>query len=174
MSKKKYQPEDITPKKDEDKSSPREIDVENIDLDLMKQRTTDLPGLLEYAHSIGGFSIVPTEQGVIKGQAMNAMKEQTEMHMHQIYEQMQVLAKQASKLKRRAEISFDIYDAEMRFKPVMGKTYYLYENKQDKKVLSMVAPSEWGNSMPFKTYLAKVKLLSDHTWEVLEDTSSEV
>jgi hypothetical protein len=165
MSKK---PEDITPnKKLEDK--PREINVDEIDLELMKERTTDLPGLIQYAHSIGGFSVVPVEQGVIKGQAMSAMKEQTEMHMNQLYEQMQLLAEQASKLKRRAEISFDIYDAEMRFKPVMGKTYFLYEKKNNKKVLTMVSPEEWGNSMPYEKFLAKVKLLSDHTWEIIED-----
>ncbi|MAX65888.1 MAG: DUF2452 domain-containing protein [Bacteriovoracaceae bacterium] len=151
------------------KKKAKSIDVEKIDLDLMKERTTDLPGLIEYAHSIGGFSIVPTEEGVIKGQAMNAMKEQTEMHMHQIYEQMQVLAKQANKLKKRAEISCEIYNAQMRFKPVIGKTYFLYEKKDQTKVLSMVAPQEWGNSLPFEKFIAKVKLLSDHTWEVLEE-----
>ena len=96
------------------------IDVESIDLDLMKERTTDLPGLVEYAHSIGGFSVIPNEEGAIKGQAMTAMKEQTEMHMHQIYEQMQVLARQASKLKKRAEVSVEIYHAQMRFKPVIA------------------------------------------------------
>ncbi len=141
MSKKK--PQDVTPKPSESKK-PKAINVDQIDMDLMKERTTDLPGLIEYAHSIGGFSIVPTEQGVIKGQAMNAMKEQTEMHMNQIYEQMQLLAEQASKLKRRAEISFDIYDADMRFKPVMGKVYYLYEKKDSSKALTMVSPEEWG------------------------------
>lgn len=165
----KQKPQDITPKSQEEKKKPKEINVDQIDLDLMKERTTDLPGLIEYAHSIGGFSVVPTEQGVIKGQAMNAMKEQTEMHMHQIYEQMQLLAEQASKLKRRAEVSFDIYDAEMRFKPVMGKIYYLYEKKDRSKVLTMVSPDEWGNSMPYEKFVAKVKLLSDHTWKVLED-----
>ena len=133
----------------------------------MKTKTADLPGLLEYAHSIGGFAIVPTEQGVIKGQAMNAMKEQTEMHMGQIYEQMQVLAKQAQKLKRRAELSIEIYTAEMRFQPVIGKIYYLYEKKDESKMLSMISPEEWGKSSPY-TFIAKVKLLSDHTWDILD------
>lgn len=149
----------------------REINVEEIDLELMKERTTDLPGLIEYAHNIGGFSIVPTKEGAIKGSAMKAMKEQTEMQMHQIYEQMQLLAEQATKLKDRAEISLDIYDAEMRFQPVIGQTYYLYEKKDGKKLLSMVNPEEWGTSMPFKKAIAKVKLLADHTWNVEESFS---
>lgn len=162
---KKYEPEELKPADQSQK--PKEVDVENIDLELMKTKTADLPGLLEYAHSIGGFAIVPTEQGVIKGHAMNAMKEQTEMHMGQIYEQMQVLAKQAQKLKKRAEISIEIYKAEMRFQPVIGKNYYLYEKKDESKMLSMISPEEWGKSSPY-TFITKVKLLSDHTWDILD------
>lgn len=153
-------------------NKPKPIDVASIDLDKMKEKTADLPGLLEYAHSIGGFSIVPTQQGVIKGNAMTAMKEQTEMHMHQIYEQMQVLANQANKLKRRAEVSFEIYEAEMRFKPEVGKTYYLYQ-KRDQRILSMVGPLEWGESIPYDLYVATVKLLADHTWEILDDYQAD-
>lgn len=148
----------------------REIDVDQIDMERMKDRTTDLPALLDYAHSIGGFAVVPTNQGVIKGQAMTAMKEQTEMNMGQIYEQMQLLALQASKLKRRAEISFEIYEANMGFKPLIGKTYYLYQ-KDGKKILSIVSPTEWGKKIPFEKFVATVKLLADHTWDVLEDNS---
>lgn len=150
------------------KKKPKVVDVDKIDLDLMKQRTTDLPGLIEYAHHIGGFSIAPTQQGAIKNTAVNAMKEQTEIQMHQIYEQMQLLAEQAAKLKQRADISIEIYHAEMRFKPVIGHTYHLYEKRNLKKVLSMVAPKEWGKTIPFKSHIAEVKLLGDHTWQVLE------
>lgn len=150
------------------KEKPKPIDVDQIDMERMKDRTSDLPALLEYAHSIGGFSVVPTEQGLIKGQAMQAMKEQTEMNMGQIYEQMQLLAEQANKLKKRAEISFEIYKANMGFKPLIGHTYYLYQ-KKDQKLLSMISPQEWGKTMPFEKFLAKVKLLADHTWDILED-----
>jgi len=170
MSKSKEKPEETT--RADTSGKPREINVEEIDLDRMKDRTTDLPSILEYAHSMGGFAVVPTKQGVIKGQAMKAMKEQTEMHMDQIYDQMKLLAGQAQKLKRRAELSFEIYDANMGFKPVIGNIYYLYK-KKDQKVLSIVAPEEWGKTIPFDAFLAKVKLLSDHTWDVLEDASED-
>lgn len=154
--------------KNDENKKPQEIDVDQIDMKRMKDRTTDLPALLQYAHSIGGFSIVPTEQGVIKGQSMMAMKEQTEMHMGQIYDQMQLLAEQANKLKRRAEISFEIYDANMGFKPLIGQTYYLYQ-KEGSKLLSIVSPKEWGKNMPFEKFLAEVRLLADHTWDIIED-----
>ena len=151
------------------KSEPIEINVDEIDMELMKERTTDLPGLLEYAHTIGGFSVIPTKEGQIKSSAIEAMKGQTDLQMTQIYEQMQLLAKQAAKLKRRAEVSLEIYKANVRFKPVINSTYYLYENQKSEKILSMVAPEEWGKSIPFKSYLAKVKLLANHTWDLIED-----
>jgi hypothetical protein len=30
----------------------------------------------------------------------------------------------------------------------------------------MIGPKEWGKKMPFNKFIAKVKLLSDHTWDV--------
>ena len=159
-------------KKDRD-YQPKEIDVNNIDLEKMKEKTADLPALLEYAHSIGGFSVVPTEQGVIKGKAMQAMGEQTQMQLDQIFEQMQLLAKQAKTLKDRAEISTLIYEADINFQPVIGHTYYVYEKKNGKTLLSMIGPEEWGDSLPFNSFLNKVTLLADHTWKIIEDSEKE-
>jgi hypothetical protein len=148
--------------------APEAINIDEIDMERMKERTADLPSLLEYAHSIGGFSVVPSDEGVMKGQAMSAMKEQTEMQMDQIYEQMKLLASQAQKIKRRADLSYEIYKANMGFKPLIGQIYFLYA-KESNKTLSLIGPDEWGKSLPFDKFLAKVKLLADHTWEILED-----
>lgn len=54
----------------------------------------------------------------------------------------------------------------MSFKPLIGKTYHLYQRKDGKYVVSMVAPEEWGRRNPLE-FKATVKLLSDHTWEIL-------
>ena len=144
------------------------VDIENIDLDQMKLKTVDLPGLVEYAHSVGGFSVVPTEQGVIKGRAMNAMQEQTQERLDMILEQMRTLAKQAKEIQDRVEISHYVYDAEIKFVPVIGKKYFLYEKEDGTKLLSLIGPKDWGQSKSFKAPLAQVRLLSDHTWKVLE------
>lgn len=160
---KKNKPEPIQ----RNSKEPKAIDVDQIDLVKMKEKTVDLPGLLEYAHSVGGFSVVPTEQGVIKGKAMQAMSEQTQMHLDQIFEQMQLLAKQAKQLKDRAQVSAMIYEADISFQPVIGHTYYVYEKKNGRTVLSMVSPEEWGKSSPFKAFINEVKLLADHTWQIV-------
>ncbi|HCQ29810.1 MAG TPA: DUF2452 domain-containing protein [Flavobacteriales bacterium] len=133
-----------------------------------KDKITETPSTLPYAHHVGSAIIKPEDKGRIKGRAMAAMVEQTNSQMQQIYEQMQLLAQQAKKLEQRVLVSEKIYNAEMNFQPVIGHTYYLYRRKNGKQVLSMVAPENWGKTIPFEAFEAKVKLLADHTWEVLD------
>ena len=97
---------------------------------------------------------------------MAAMKDQTEREMAQLYEQMQTLAHQANEIKKRVEVSEKIYASQMNFEPIIGHTYYLYEKDDGVHILSMISPGEWGKDLPFKTFIAKVKLLSDHTWQL--------
>ena len=87
---------------------------------------------------------------------------------------MKTLIDQAKYLQKRVELSEKIYLADMGFQPVVGKDYYLYEKKSGKDMLSMVSPGEWGRRFPFEKYLGQVKLLSDHTWEVIEATEEEL
>ncbi len=155
----------------EEDKKPRPINVENINLELMKLRVTDMPSLLEYAHTIGGFSIVPTNEGMIKSHAREAMKEQTEEQLALIFEQMKTLARQVQDIQKRVHISDLIYGASLTFTPVVGKTYYLYEEDLDqKKFLSLLSPKDWGLKMTDFKYLAEVRLNADHTWKVLNST----
>ncbi|MEO1655265.1 MAG: DUF2452 domain-containing protein, partial [Bacteroidota bacterium] len=133
-----------------------------------KEKTVENPGTLPYAHTVGGFVIKPTEQGVIKGKSMAAMEQQTTRQLKQLYDQMKMLTEQAKKLQDRAEVSRQIYEAEMNFEPVIGHTYFLYLRDNGIYVLSMVSPEEWGKHPPFN-YVSKVSLLADHTWEVLDE-----
>lgn len=148
-------------------TEPIEVDVDKVDMERLKERTADIPSILKYAHSVGGFAIAPTEEGHIKSNAVSAMEDQTQMQLDQIFDQMKLLAEQANKVKERAEVSYQIYNAKMSFKPLVGKSYFLYTKKGD-RVLSIVSPEEWGKSMPFDEFIAKVKLLADHTWKVEE------
>jgi hypothetical protein len=138
--------------------------LENNPID--KDKITETPHLLPYAHHVGGFVIKPLDKGRIKGRAMEAMVQQTEMQLKQLYGQMETLAKQAVELRERAEISYRIYEADMNFQPLVGHTYFLYERADGLSVLSMIASHEWGKKMPYARFLAEVKLLADHTWEV--------
>ncbi len=124
------------------------------------------PHLLTYAHTRGGAVIKPVDRGRVKGLALNAMYEQTDMHLDQIREQIEVLARQAKAIQDRVGVSEKIYQAKINFQPRIGHTYHLYERENGESVLSLVGPKEWGPNPPYN-FIATVKMLADHTWDIL-------
>lgn len=133
-----------------------------------KDKVAETPGLLPYAHTAGGAVIRPEDKGRIRGNAMTAMYDQTDRQMEQLRQQMETLVKQAKSLDNRMRVSEVIYQADIPFQPVIHHIYHLYQRKTDgTHVISMIAPSEWGRKAPYE-HLATVRLLGDHTWEVLE------
>lgn len=155
---------------DNNNSKPKPVNLDEINLDLMKLKIADVPALLEYAHSVGGFSIVPTSQGAIKSHSRTAMIEQTDEQLSLIYEQMKTLARQVQDIKKRVYISDLIYNADIPFTPVIGKVYFLYEKEEGKRFLSLISPEEWKDKIHDKIFLAEIRLNADHTWKVLKST----
>ena len=155
MAKDNKQNEKLQP--DYDKRQP--IDEENI---------TENPHNLPYAHNVSSAVIFPDDKDRIKGNAMAAMVEQTNMQMKQIYDQMELLVNQANVIKERVEISEQIYKADMGFKPITGHTYHLYEDNEANYVLSMIAPNEWPRKCKYAKFVATARLMGDHTWDVQE------
>lgn len=135
-----------------------------------KDKITETPHSLEYAHHVGSALVKPEDKGKIKGRALSAMEHQTDQQLTQIYEQMQLLAEQAKKINMRKEISEKIYQAEFRFEPIINHTYHLYETIEQSTVLSVIGPNEWGRSIKKDnfTWQATVKLLADHTWDIIK------
>ncbi len=135
-----------------------------LELDKMVEN----PGLVAFPHSLGSALIKAEDKGKLKSRALSAMHEQTAKQLFQIQKQVELLVNQANELKKRVEISEKIYLAELSFEPFVGNEYHLYESEGVHK-LFMIAPEEWGRSKPDKlNFVASVKLLSDHTWEVLK------
>lgn len=132
-----------------------------IDTEIYHKQLSVLP----YSSSVSGAVIKPNEAGIIRHHALTAMEEQTNMQLTQIRQQIELLAIQAKEIQKRKELSMMIYDAKLSFSPVIGKVYYLYENKEDERLLSMVGPKEWGSKIPYKSFIAAVCLLADHTWK---------
>lgn len=130
-----------------------------------KDKITENPSTLPYAHTVGGAVIKPTKQGVIKSRALSAMQDQTDMQLDQIKEQIDLLAKQAKEIQDRKELAAIIYSAKMGFKPEINHQYHLYENEDQEYVLSMIGPDEW-RKPKYKNYLYTVRLLADHTWRI--------
>ncbi|MCB9223311.1 MAG: DUF2452 domain-containing protein [Crocinitomicaceae bacterium] len=136
-------------------------------------KITENPHSLEYGHHVGSAVIKAEDVGKQKGRAIAAMEHQTDQQLNQIYEQMQLLAEQAKKINKRKEISEQIYQAKFRFEPIINHIYYLYEDEDTSHVLSIISPQQWGRSRTNKyNWIATVKLLADHTWEII-DTSDQ-
>lgn len=133
-----------------------------------KDKITETPNTLEYGHHTGSAVVKPEDQGKLKGRAVSAMEHQTDMQLAQIYEQMQLLAEQAKKLNDRKGISEIIYQAEMRFEPIINHIYHLYQKEDDSFLLSLIAPNQWGRSKKTFVFIATLRLLADHTWDILE------
>ncbi len=129
---------------------------------------TENPNTLPYPHHRGSAMIKTSKESVVKSRALSAMEDQTQMQLDQIKKQIELLAQQAHEIKERKELSFKIYTAKMSFAPLINHIYFLYQNEDESTVLSMIGPNEWGKSKPFNKFLAKIKLLADHTWMEVE------
>ncbi len=66
------------------------------------------------------------------------------------------------------ELNKLVYSSELRFEPIMGFTYHLYERQDGTKFLSMIAPTEWKMS-----YICTVTLNTDGQWVLQKDSSTK-
>ena len=134
-----------------------------------KDKVAENPGLIAYPHNVGSIAIKPEDQGKLKSRALSAMREQTNRQLAQLQKQAELIALQANELVKRVEVSEKIYLAELSFEPFVGNVYHLYK-KEDKYKLMLIAPNEWGSSKRmYLEYISSVKLLSDHTWEIVTE-----
>ncbi len=56
-----------------------------------------------------------------------------------------------------------VYEAEIRFEPVVGEIYHLYDMGDGRRALSMISPDQWPHR-----HLATVRLNYDRQWLVVE------
>ncbi len=131
-----------------------------------KDKITENPHTLPYAHTVGSAVVRPLDKGKIKGLAMSAMYEQSDKSLDQIRNQVELLMEQAKDIHRRVEVSEKIYKADYNFKPNISQKYHLYEKEDNTWILSMIGPEEWGKKPCPYLFVQSVKLMSDHTWEL--------
>ena len=112
------------------------------------------------------------DKNKIRANAVEAIHMQAHQQIEMLRKQAELIMLQVKEIEERLKISELIYKAEMRFKPVLGQIYHLYEKQEKGEFLvSMIAPEEWGRSKSFSRYLSTVRLLSDSTWDVLNKTT---
>ena len=115
--------------------------------------------------SVSSPMIKAENKGKIKASAVETMQKQANQQIGMLKKQADVIMAQVREIEARLQVSYGIYEAEMKFTPKIGELYHLYE-KDDGKILSFISPEEWGKRMPYDSFLATVLLLADRTWEV--------
>lgn len=67
--------------------------------------------------------------------------------------------------------SLFVLHSKFQFKPVVGKSYYLYRRQDDSFHLSMINPDEWGGSS-FGQFIGECVLQADITWTLVLDAEA--
>ena len=114
------------------------------------------PHSLPYASNLGAPVIKPNH-------SLGGWKTGAVHRANQHYdERFNKLKKELQNLYSEFKWNEIIFNAEMRFKPVIGKEYYLYQKDDGKYFLSLFAPNEcsWGDK-----YQGSFRLNYDNRWE---------
>lgn len=119
--------------------------------------------------SIGSVPIVPEDKGKIRANAVVAMHHYAQQEMDLLRKQADLIMQQVREIEERVKISEQIYQADMRFTPVINQVYHLYE-QEDHYTISLIGPNEWGSRKTTLQHVATVKLLGDHSWQVMSGT----
>jgi len=77
------------------------------------------------------------------------------------------LKNEYSRLLQEFNINKIIFDSKMNFKPVIGKKYYLYRDKNDVNFMSLIAPEEWKDNTVL-SYIGCYKQDSVQKWIKVE------
>ena len=111
------------------------------------------PNLLPYGSNVGAPSIKPTD--------ISSWKEQKVVTInHYFSSRFDEIKKDYLKLMEEYEWNTLVYNAEFKFKPVMGKVYFLYQKDDGKLFLLLIEPNEWD-----KIFIGAFNLISDNRWE---------
>ena len=116
--------------------------------------------------SVGSPIIKAIDKGKIRANAVEAMHHYANQEMGLLKKQADLTMEQVREIENRLKVSENIYTSDMRFQPVIGQVYHLYE-KDDHFKLSIIGPTEWGRSKTVGNYVASVKLLGDHSWDII-------
>ena len=117
--------------------------------------------------SVGSPIIRPEDKNQIKTNAVEAMHHYANQEMAMLKKQADLIMEQVRDIEKRLQVSEKIYQSDMRFTPVIGQIYHVYENDDHYK-LSLIGPNEWGRSKTIGKHLASVKLLGDHSWDLIK------
>lgn len=129
---------------------------------------------LPYPMELGSPSFFPVPVEKEKDIILNVGKIHAKQEYDRIMEQVEVLKKQADALMNRMAVSELMHNCHYMFKPIHGKTYYVYYDEYKKmNWLSLNHPKSWSALGEHHKYVMTVKLMGDSTWEEVIDDGPE-
>jgi len=120
-------------------------------------RVADNPMTTPYGTDLSAPAFtIPDVAGFKKAQAAEASH-----RFHQRYAELETAM---TELMNQAQYNDRLLNANIAFKPIIGRVYYLY-NKNDRDFISMVSPLEWGEAyMKNQSFIGSYKILADNVW----------
>lgn len=82
-----------------------------------------------------------------------------------------VVPKHINQISSELFTSLFVLHSNFQFKPIVGKSYWLYQ-RNDKFQLSLISPLEWGGN-GFGLFVGECVLQPDVTWSLALDTTAE-
>ena len=108
--------------------------------------------VLPYASNVGAPAIKMDDIGGWKTQQVVKVN-------HQIKTKFEELREEYNKLVDEFNWNQLIYNSKYTFLPIIGQTYHLYLNKEEKPFLSLIGPNEWNQK-----FIGSFKLDSTEKW----------
>lgn len=114
------------------------------------------PMVIPYPTHVGAPKIEPQDLTSFKRQGLNKMDRVMKKRFDEI-------VKEAETLQKSMMLNQEVYESRYKFEPIVGDIYYLYEDSDGGKTLSLISPTEWN-----KKYLYSVIFNSDMTWSKID------
>lgn len=111
--------------------------------------------ILPYATSLSGPIIDVPNIDAFKQKGVSKASKLLQAEWNELQEKIKAFATQAQQTQK-------VYQAEFKFEPIVGETYFLYKGGE-KDFLSIIPPAQWK-----KEFIGAFKLSSEFTWEAVE------
>lgn len=117
-----------------------------------KDKITEHPNTIEYPHNVGSALIKPENTNSFKNRGINKVNKE-------ITNRLILLKKEYDDLIEELEWNKIIYSSEIKFEPIVGESYFLYENSKGTFFLSLIPPNKWN-----KKFISEFFLNHDLKW----------
>jgi hypothetical protein len=114
--------------------------------------------LLPYASNVGSPVIVVEDTDHFKRKQVTKFNNFVDKRFSELKSEME-------KLVDAYKLNEFIFSIELRFEPIVGETYFVYQNEKSTNFLSMIAPHE----CKF-LYICSVKLNTEGQWVLIDGT----